>query len=278
MKLGVSYSIFEGTELLEYSIKQIRDDVDFIVLNYQTFSWYGQPILKKDLNTIIKLKNDKLVDELNCFTIQTYAKNSQEARLLEKEKRNIGRNICYNNGCNYFLDMDVDEFYKKNEFLLAKTMIKANGSHYSVVNYVNYYKSPNYQTINKTNLQVPFICVLDLKKRIGEGHGKFIINNKFIAEDLTRGYDISNDQNIKGMLFNKETIMMHHMTGVRSDLEYKFKSTSGTKINNEQKILDDIKNISNSNLRLDSRPLYRTEEDVKIVPNYFNIPLTLFKN
>jgi hypothetical protein len=277
MKLGVSYSIFEGTELLEYSIKQIREYVDFIVLNYQSFSWYGLPIQKEDLNNIIRLKNNKLVDELNCFTIQTYAKNSQEARLLEKQKRNIGRNICYESGCNYFLDIDVDEFYKKEEFLSAKNNIRTNGFNYSVVHYVNYYKLPTYQAINKTNLQVPFICKLDPQKQIGEGHGKFVINSKFVAEDLTRGYDTQNDLDAKGIIFEKEKILMHHMTGVRSNIDLKFKTTSGTKINNEQKVINDIKNINNSNLKLDSRPLYRTEEDIKIVPNYFDIPLELFK-
>ena len=38
MRLGASYSVFDSEELLEYSIKSIRKNVDYISVVYQTVS------------------------------------------------------------------------------------------------------------------------------------------------------------------------------------------------------------------------------------------------
>ena len=40
-KWGVSYSIFDGIELLEHSIKSIRNSCDYINVVYSNISWYG---------------------------------------------------------------------------------------------------------------------------------------------------------------------------------------------------------------------------------------------
>ena len=42
MKLGVSYNLFDGEELLTDSIKSIRDSVDIVSVVYQTESNFGQ--------------------------------------------------------------------------------------------------------------------------------------------------------------------------------------------------------------------------------------------
>ena len=42
MKLGVSYNLFDGEELLEGSIKQIRSEVDYISVVYQEVSNFGE--------------------------------------------------------------------------------------------------------------------------------------------------------------------------------------------------------------------------------------------
>ena len=46
MKLGVSYNVFDGEELLESSIKSIRDNVDHISVVYQTISNFGNDFLR----------------------------------------------------------------------------------------------------------------------------------------------------------------------------------------------------------------------------------------
>ena len=43
-KLGISYSVWDGEELLEQSIKQIRPVADYINVVWQKLSWYGRAI------------------------------------------------------------------------------------------------------------------------------------------------------------------------------------------------------------------------------------------
>ena len=67
MKLGVSYNIFDGEELLEGSIRQIRDNVDYISVVYQTISNFGNPC-SPGLELMLKnLKSIGLVDELFLY-------------------------------------------------------------------------------------------------------------------------------------------------------------------------------------------------------------------
>ena len=42
MKVGISYNLFDGEELLEASIKSVRDNVDYISIVYQTESNFGK--------------------------------------------------------------------------------------------------------------------------------------------------------------------------------------------------------------------------------------------
>ena len=41
MRLGVAYNLFDGEELIEYSIKSIRNNVDFICIIWQKISNHG---------------------------------------------------------------------------------------------------------------------------------------------------------------------------------------------------------------------------------------------
>lgn len=54
MKVGISYNLFDGEELLESSIKSIRDNVDYISVVYQTVSNFGNPC-SEDLVTLLSL-------------------------------------------------------------------------------------------------------------------------------------------------------------------------------------------------------------------------------
>ena len=52
MKLGISYNLFDGEELLEYSINSVRDSCDHINVVYQKISNWGEPC-SKDLEDIL---------------------------------------------------------------------------------------------------------------------------------------------------------------------------------------------------------------------------------
>jgi hypothetical protein len=281
MKIGVGYSAFNGIELLEHSIKQIRNQVDFIVVSYQEFDWFGKnKISTFDLSLLKNLKDKKLIDELIEFKIDKYANNAAKAQYLEAEKRKINREKCLEQGMTYFLDMDVDEFYKPDEFKFAKEYIKNNNIDYSVVEYINYFKLPIFQCRRDKNSVrfVPFICkiIKDEYMSFGDEYCTKNINGTFVSVDKTRFYDTNKDI----YLFNYNQIMMHHMTGVRKDLMNKFTSYSGKNIVIERNIKflsEQINNLENNKFKFDKNfkdLLFFADNMIIItVPNVFNIPM-----
>ena len=69
-KYGICYNIFDGEELLEDSILQIRDVVDYISVVYQTESYWGNKCSENLIETLNKLKNEELIDELVYYENQ----------------------------------------------------------------------------------------------------------------------------------------------------------------------------------------------------------------
>ena len=66
MKLIAIYSVFDGEELLEYSIKSIRNSVDYVLVIYQKISNFG--VINNDVeNKVMELKNNGLIDEIMYF-------------------------------------------------------------------------------------------------------------------------------------------------------------------------------------------------------------------
>ena len=59
MKLGISYNVFDGEELLEKSILCIRDQVDFISVVYQEKSNFGNQCDPKSFTTTNLVKRKR---------------------------------------------------------------------------------------------------------------------------------------------------------------------------------------------------------------------------
>jgi len=219
MKLGISYIVFDGTELLEHSIRQIRSHVDYVCVLYQNRSWFGHPVSKEDLQNLETLKKSNLIDDLIEFTQfiplnGTTAKNIKGAKHYELQKRQFGLKMCLAKGCTHYLCMDVDEFYESSEFKKAKREIEINNYDAAAVKFINYVNLP---TIHRgfDSSHVPFICKIN--------PGAKMTSSFFVRVDPTRG--IKNGGK-KSHLFNKAEIKMHHMETVRKNLTAKYASTT----------------------------------------------------
>jgi hypothetical protein len=273
MKIGVGYSAFNGIELLEHSIKQIRNQVDFITVFFQKYDWYGKTVIKdEDYQAIIQLKMIGLIDNFDIFEIPKFATNFLEAKKLEKEKRNKIKSKCAFYNCTHHLQMDVDEFYKNEDFEIAKYVINRENYKYTYCKIQDYYKLPIYRRKNISNSYVPFICEIN-NKELG------INNIPNITIDPTRGYVINPED--KFYIFGEDDLLMHHMTGVRKDLMNKYLCTSQACLdrNNLNKLVNNI-SVINDKLIFKNEGFFRKNiiEDVEFeeVKNYFNIPLELF--
>jgi hypothetical protein len=267
MKLSVCYNIFDELDLLLYSVLQIREHVDFILVNYQNQSYFGEKLesFSNDIRKLNELKNNGMINHINIFNVEYAAKNIPEAKELEKRKRNEGRLICLEKGYDYYLDCDCDEFYKKEEFNRAKKFIIDNKIEFSGCHFVNYQNKPIFRSKKISDGIVPFICKLDQRYEL--------TGAKFLGScDPTRGYNIVNVPDFKKKLFFPNDLLMHHMTGVRKDLYKKFKYTSLAALDKSRinEAVQTILSINKNNLFINSDFNF-IDKEFDIIENYFNI-------
>lgn len=211
-KWGVSYSVFDNEELLEHSIKSIRNHVNYINVVYQLKSWYGNPAQETLLPKLQQLKNQGLIDEL----IEYKSNPNIYAGTQEANKRNLGLEYAKRSGINYFMTMDCDEFYIQNEFKKAKYFIVKNGITHSFCDIFNYF-SPTLRYLSPTPSYINFFSKINKYSKLSSH------NNKTITlVDSTRQLNHS----IGSKYYFLSNIAMHHMTYYRKDIKRKITNST----------------------------------------------------
>lgn len=242
-KWGVSYSVFDGEELLEASIMAIRKDVDYINVVYQLESWFGNPANESLYQNLKTLLDKGLIDELIEFK-PDFSVNSD---VNEINKRNVGLEYAKKQKIDYFMTMDVDEFYILSEFKNAKKYIVRNGITHSFCDIVNYGTLPTKRIISQTPSYIQFLTKI---KRFSKLTAE---NRKVIAiVDPTRIFS----HYFGAKYFFLSGIQMHHMTYVRKNISKKIQNSNARKLypkdtkflENLDDIYIDVNNIFNINI------------------------------
>ena len=242
MRLGVSYNVFDGEELLEESITKIRESVDFICIVYQTTSNYGE--YRDDLEPfLVDLKQRGLVEYLYQYKPKEI-EGRHRGELNEVVKRNIGRDICVKVGnCSHHITMDCDEIFIPEEFDSAKNQVIYNDFDTTYVSYDNYYKNTNLILSQKSFMKetkqrtmnlgyMSFIVKCD-ERNYGTGLTPLIL-------DPTRTIDCKDFH-----IFNRRDIKMHHYSYIRKDeksLRRKLNNTSFNQMTKSENSVDRIVN------------------------------------
>ena len=275
-KLGVAYNLFDGEELLFFSVKQIRKQVDYIVVIWQKISNNGESVEDNVELLLHDLKERNLIDDYYCYTPIL----NKSASYNERLKRDTGLRYVKNAGCSHFLSMDVDEFYDEKEFIFAKNYIFNNNIKSSACSILEYIKKPEYLIENgylynnnfgsRYCFYVPFIMdisELDIEEK--EFHkGEYFP----VLVDPTRRLN----GNLKFHLFSKHDLVMHHMSTIRKNLWKKYRNSSYNVCNKDTKnlvdeIRKDVLNFDFSKNKLsDNIALFRGLI-IRLVPNRFNI-------
>ena len=208
MKLSVSYIVFDGVELLEHSIRQIRKHANHISVIYQNFSWFGKNLSAADLIILKSLARSGQIDELILFSSFVPLRNKTQSSILtaksyERAKRQVGLSAALRNSCTHYLCMDVDEFYTSDQFATAKNLIKTSGFESTAVRLINYVNIP---TVHRgyDSTRVPFICKISNASKMSTSF--------FVKCDPTRGIS---PVSAKRHEFAPNIITMHHMETVR---------------------------------------------------------------
>lgn len=221
MILGQAYIVYDGTELLEYAIKPIKNQIDYLCVLYQKTSWFGDKASDEDITTLHRLRDEGLIDDLILFNdfepLNSYSnKNISTSKRFETKKRQVGLDYCRKFGCTHYLCSDVDEFYLPDQFSLAKDIIIQDRLSRTALKYWNYINKPIYK-IDHIFGNVPFICRIGPKSKMG--------SHFFVPCDPTRGVSVRL-KSPKNRLLDPDSIMMHHMETIRKDLSKKYKSTT----------------------------------------------------
>ena len=214
-KFGVSYSVWDGEELLEKSIMQIREHVDYINVVWQEKSWTGL-----DSNLQLKEKLDKLVNIGLVDELIEYESLCNEI-YQEPVKRNFGLQAARKAGCNYFMPMDTDEFYIAQEFEAAKNYMLEHDITNGFVLLKTYGSLPTRQWIlvEQTPSWVPFFS------KINDCSSIDCDASYPYLTDISRKVSVTKCPKFLLLPF----IAMHHMSYLRKDLVKKMKNSSAAK-------------------------------------------------
>jgi len=216
MKLGVSYNLFDGEELLVDSIKSIRDSVDVISVVYQRESNYGQKCNPDLPNILHNLSQEGLINIIKQYEPINTQNIGFQGSLNEIKKRNIGLNLSRERECTHHLGMDTDEFYIKDEFDNIKGLIEEHNLDASGCKMQTYYKLPTMVLDPPEDYYVPFIFKV-------YPHTKFVLGGSFpVLVDPTRRINTHN----KFTQIGRKGIQMHHMSYVRKSIKNKLHNSS----------------------------------------------------
>lgn len=264
MKLAVVYNLFDGVELLEHAVAQVRGHVDCVAVHYQQWNWYGQPAPEQIEPILSRLKNHKIIDEYFAFNGNKppTARDWNQAKSWESQKRTESRRWVANKGFTHYLECDVDEFYVSQEFLEAKELIEYHNYDTTSCDIQSYILSPTLAKVDAEDVKVPFICKLNDKHKAGNFPAR--VDPTRIAAGVGQSHHH----------FEPNALIMHHMETIRKNLLLKYESTSrGTfdrgRIKQLVEIINNVKEGSNVDLKGIIQP---SKFSIRKTHNLFHIP------
>lgn len=269
MKLGIVYNIFDGLELLQYSVKNIYNSSDHIIFIYSDISNNGEYSNKNVINHITEIKN--ILDVDKKIILQKYNPDiNLPSHKNEINKRNLGLNIIKNLGCEYLLFVDCDEIYEPSPFNNVFKKIKERNIYNTIVSTVNYYKHPTIQFEDTTKIN--FITKISKETNI-------VYNNypEFANIDPTRKY-FTKGKHIYEL--KPETLICHHFSYVRKNpddiIKKLFCSSARGNWPKNQEYFQKIKKQyidfkEGYDIILPLNDNYKIIKDYKVVENIFNI-------
>ncbi len=210
---GISYSAFDGEEILEASIRSIRREADYINVVYQTESWYGDPAGENLMPCLYDLRDKGLIDELIEYTVDPEKSPSDN----ESAKRNLGLRHARERGCDFFTTMDCDECWIADEVAAAKAHICEHDITHSYCPQVMYAERPTIRYLNHTMGFAPFFSKIDDNSVLGKANP-----NVPCSIDPTKR--LNHFDGAKYMVHH--LVWLHHMYGVRKDISKKVKNSS----------------------------------------------------
>jgi hypothetical protein len=224
VKIGISYPLFDGEELLQRSIEVLREGgVEHVNVLWQKISYFGQPASEGIEDLLNDLVRGKLIDDLRLYTPKYSGEpafslyTTKFAKMDENAKRNMGLEIARQAGCSHFLPVDADEFYFPHEFQGAAQFVDKYNVDYSVVSIQPYHLKPTHALLSRNDsLKVPFLMNIQKWPDAWLEYGALAFGETYNT-DPTRRINLKPHTHTLHY-FPEDQIMMHHMRTVRKNL------------------------------------------------------------
>ena len=255
MKLGCIYTVFNGLELLDGSIKNIYHHVDEIVIVYQELSNRGN----FDGNVYNRLK--KYEQDFKVHLVPFTPNMALNTKENELNKHNVGLEAVRNLGCSHFMLSACDHYYHPIEFQKAKEFLEEDPHDVSITAMYTYYKEPTLQLTPIEEYFMPLICRLYPDTKYTKDQWAFRV------DPSVRTNRPGKDQTY--IVFAESKIMMHHFSMIRQDIRNKFDNASAGIRWDAEKIQRFISEYENHK-EGDELEYFGGRRTVR-VPNYFNI-------
>lgn len=234
MSVIAIYNVFDGEELLEGSINQVKGWCDYVIAFYQTVSNQGN-IYHGGAKECKRLSDLGLID----LSIKFDPNLSKPAMVNERNKRNEGVRMARSLGATHFINLDCDEYWEE--------MPEIDCAH----KMWTYFKKPYYRYDTPESYYVPGIITLTDRMRLGNW-------------DCGFHCDPTRKPNHK---LKEGKAMMHHFSYVRKDMDRKIQnSTAKDNILSRQKdLIKDLENVR------DGYRMSFIQKIINLVPNIFQI-------
>jgi hypothetical protein len=251
MKLGIALNVFDGSELLENCLRQVRKHSHYIVAVCQDISNFGNEDNEGSIECL-RLKFSGLIDEVISYEPIMELLGAAN----EINKRNIGIEACKKAKCTHYLNLDCDEFYMPT-IQIAMKVIENNDYDSTAVHLQSYFKKPEFALEPLDDFCVPFIQKLYPQSKCGRYDYPILTDPTRIPSFFHRFY-----------LFRPSEIVMHHFSGLRKNYRRKLENSSA-KINWENRIDELVK--QHEDFKIGDPIPFHPNQTIKEVPNYFNI-------
>ncbi len=258
MKLAVIYNVFDGEELLQKSIEQIRPYAALVIAVSQQRSNYGE-YYEDGHRECIRLKELGLIDEVLLYEPNLKIKKKERGLRNEISKRQLGLEIAKTQKATHFLLMDCDEFYDPEGFAKAVQYAGDDSRDGTVVLMKTYFKYPQWQIEGLDDYYVPFVHRLDSDTVCG-------ISGYPHTVDPSRS--TSHVQKIDSL--PADCIVMHHYSWIRRDINRKTRNSSAKVYldKHQKRMLTDY-----TDARLGRKLFHWKNKEIVSAQHYFGVDL-----
>jgi hypothetical protein len=260
MKLSALYSVFNGTELLGKSIKQILPHVDTVIVCYQTVSNTGE----HDIQVFDKCVKSILAENIpiNRVIFSPFVANlGVNTKQNERDKHNKMLNLARLSGATHFFMSACDHFYDDKSIIYAKKYIENTKTEVTFTQMYTYFKHPTWQLTPMETYLMPFICELKPETYFGRRNpiGAHVDPALYIINANT------------AHIFASSDAVMHHYSMLRTDIRNKFKSAASSIRWTPEQVKTFIDEFENYDIKLNPGITYFQGRSIKTVPDYFNL-------